>query len=72
MSVNEQLADVKARLTEATTEINAKIDALVAQVGDTADPILVSEIQGLAQSLADIVPNPEPEPEPAPEPEPEA
>lgn len=57
MAVNDDLAQVKAELTEATTEINAKIDALVAQVGDTADPALVSEIKGLAQGLADIVPD---------------
>lgn len=64
VSANEELATIKSSLTEATTEIVAKIDELLGQVGDTADPALVAEVKLLAQGLADIVPNPEPEPEP--------
>lgn len=61
MSTNEELASVRALLVEASTEIPAKIDLLLAQVGDQADPALVADIKSLATGLANIVPNPEPE-----------
>lgn len=81
MATNDDLQEVKANLAEASTEIVAKIDELVAQAGDAVDPQLVSEVKELSQGLADIVPDApvepgEPEPpvdtpvEPEPEPTP--
>ena len=57
MANNQELQDVRALLQEASTEIPAKLDELLAQVGDAADPALVAEIKGLAGNLAGIVPN---------------
>jgi len=57
MATNDELATIKAQLTEASTEIPAKLDELLAQVGDQADPALVAEIKTLSAGLADIVPN---------------
>ncbi len=65
MATNDELAAINDKLTEAATEIPAKLDELLAQVGDVADPALVAEIKAKAQALADIVPNPEPPVEPS-------
>lgn len=56
MSTNQELDDVRALLVEASQEIPAKLDTLLAQVGDAADPALVAEIKDLATGLANIVP----------------
>lgn len=64
MSTNDELKDVDAKLTEAATEIPAKIDELIAQAGDAVDPALVADLKAKASALADIVPNAESAPEP--------
>lgn len=68
MVTNDDLAEIKGNLAEASTEIVAKIDELIAQAGDAVDPQLVSDVKGLARGLADIVPDAPVEPEPTPEP----
>lgn len=57
MATNDELSAINDALTEAATEIPAKLDELLAQVGDAADPALVAEIKAKAQALADLVPN---------------
>ena len=64
MALQDDLSQVRDNLTEATTELNAKLDELMAQVAaGNVDPALVDEVKGLAQGLSDIVPDAEPEPE---------
>lgn len=74
MTQNDELTAIKELLVEASTEVPAKIDELLAAVeaGQPVDPALVAEIKALSQGLADIVPNApvEPDPNPVPEPEP--
>lgn len=61
MGLQEDFAGLRANLTEATTEITAKLDELVAQVeAGKVDPALVDEVKALSQGLADIVPDVEP------------
>ena len=56
MGVNETLLKVKANLTEATTELVAKVADLKDQLAAAgADVVLLSEVEELAQGLADIV-----------------
>lgn len=60
MGINEELADVKAALAEASAEIVSKIDELETQIAEseTVDPALLFDVKTLAASLAGIVPNP--------------
>lgn len=56
MGVNETLLKIKANLTEATTELVAKVADLKDQLAAAgADVVLLSEVEELAQGLADIV-----------------
>lgn len=68
---NAELEAIRASLTEASTEIPARLDELLAQVqaGQPVDPELLAQVKGLAGGLAGIVPNtPAPEqPESTPE-----
>lgn len=66
MTINEEIAEVRNLLVEASEEItgkvdelNAKIDELAAQVAasEPVDPALLAEVKALAVSLADVVPN---------------
>jgi len=67
MGVNETLLKIKANLTEATAELVAKVADLKAQLAAAgADVVLLSEVEELAQGLADIVDN-QPVEEPAAE-----
>ena len=68
MATNDELKGIRDSLQEASTEIPAKLDELLAQVGDAADPALVAEIRSLAGGLAGIVPNAPAEETPDPEP----
>lgn len=57
------LQGVTAKLTEASTEINAKLAELQAAIvaaGNTTPAVdaALAEVQALATSLADVVPNP--------------
>lgn len=72
--VKEDLQATKALLTEATFEINQKIqeltDAVEASTIDEETKQLARDTRAMAQSLADIVtthPTPEPTPESPPE-----
>ena len=57
------LQNVGAKLTEASTEINAKLaelEAAILAAGNTTPDVdaALASVQGLATALADIVPNP--------------
>lgn len=64
MTTNDELATIKSNLTEATTELDAKIAELTAAVeaGETVDPQLLADVRSLSQGLADIVPDAPAEP----------
>lgn len=79
-TVNQSLATVTANLSEATTEILAKLEELKNFELDPAVAAIVSDLTTLtntvidetanigtqSKTLADVVPNPEPEPQPEP------
>lgn len=68
MTMQDELGVVKEKLTEASTEIVAKLDDLAANLrAGTVDPNTMAQVRALAEGLADIVPNPEPEPPAEPE-----
>ena len=68
MGINEELFAVRDHLVEASNEILAKLTELEDQLANknAVDPVLLDEVRSLAESLADIVPNPVPDEEPKP------
>lgn len=68
MGINEELSVIRDRLNEASNEILAKIDELEDQLSnkESVDPALLGEVRGLAESLANVVPNVTPGEDPKP------
>lgn len=65
-NINETLAGINARLTEASTEILALIEELRNEQLTPAGREALAQIEAKANALADIVPNPTPVPPPEP------
>ena len=71
-TLQEYVSDIKAALTEASDEFDAKLDQLAQALASQGQltpeqEALLDDLRAQARALADKVPNPEPEPEPEPE-----